>query len=120
MADPGGDAQGEPIRRTAGARGTALTSTTRTMTKEEIKALAVEINLQNKQVLTSKEAALYLGLSLSYLYKLTYTHRIPFYCPGGKCNYYNREELYAWALSNRVSTTDEVKDQAAAYCQSHK
>ena len=65
-----------------------------------------------KEVLTSDEAAKYMGVSKSYLYKLTMRQQIPHYKPMGKMCYFNRLELEQW----RVSTSTEISQQAAAYC----
>ena len=46
-----------------------------------------------KDVLTSDEAARYMGISKSYLYKLTMRGEIPHYKPMGKMCYFNRTEL---------------------------
>ena len=73
-----------------------------------------------KEVLTSDEAAKYLGISKSYLYKLTMSHRIPHYKPLGKMCYFNRMELEQWLQSNKVATTSEIEQQAQAYCLKHK
>lgn len=69
-----------------------------------------------KEVLTSDEAARYMGISRSYLYKLTMRKEIPHYKPMGKVVYFNRAELEQWLQSNRVSTTSEVEQKAQAYC----
>ena len=69
-----------------------------------------------KEVLTSDEAARYMGISRSYLYKLTMRKEIPHYKPRGKVVYFNRAELEQWLQSNRVSTTSEVEQKAQAYC----
>ena len=68
------------------------------------------------EVLTSDEAARYLGISKSYLYKLTMRQAIPHYKPMGKMCYFNRLELEQWIQSNRVATADELSQQAQAYC----
>ena len=87
---------------------------------EELKGLAdlITANIINctKEVLTTDEAARYLGVSKSYLYKLTMKQQIPHYKPMGKICYFNRKELEAWLQTNRVSTADEINDKAAAYC----
>ena len=72
--------------------------------------------LTSKTVLTFDEAAQFSGLSKSYLYKLTSQQRIPHFKPTGKLVYFNREELEAWLLQNRVSTTEEIEQKAQAYC----
>lgn len=73
-----------------------------------------------KNVLTFDEACVFSGLSKSYLYKLTSAQKIPHYKPSGKLIYFNREELEAWLLQNRVSTSDELENKAQAYCMSNK
>lgn len=70
-------------------------------------------NIQNsiqaqKSVLTFKEAALFMGLSSSYLYKLTSRGQIPHYKPSGKMIYFNREELEAWLQKGRKQTVEEI------------
>lgn len=69
-----------------------------------------------KEVLTSDEAAKYMGISKSYLYKLTMRQQIPHYKPMGKMCYFNRAELEQWLQSNRVSTSTEITQQAQSYC----
>lgn len=69
-----------------------------------------------KDVLTSDEAARYMGISKSYLYKLTMRGEIPHYKPMGKMCYFNRTELEDWLQRNRVSSDIEISQQAAAYC----
>lgn len=69
-----------------------------------------------KEVLTSDEAAAYMGVSKSYLYKLTMRKEIPHYKPMGKMCYFKRVELEAWLQSNRVATDSELTQKAQAYC----
>lgn len=63
----------------------------------------------NKNVLAFEEAARYLDLADSYLYKLTSSQQIPFYKPNGKKLYFKREELDARMLQNRIQTTEEIQ-----------
>lgn len=70
-----------------------------------------------KAVLTSDEAARYLGITKSYLYKLTMWRKIPHSKPMGKMVYFDRLELEAWLRSNRVATNDELERKAEAYCR---
>jgi excisionase family DNA binding protein len=65
-----------------------------------------------KEVLTSDEAARYLGISKSYLYKMTMQQKIPHYKPMGKMCYFNRVELEQWLQSNRVATDEEISQKA--------
>lgn len=69
-----------------------------------------------KEVLTSDEAARYMGVSKSYLYKLTMRQQIPHYKPMGKMVYFNRLELETWLQNNRIASNSEINDLADAYC----
>jgi len=83
--------------------------------KEQIvKELAERVALTQKAVLTSEEVARYLGISLSRLYKLTSAKEIPHYKPNGKINYFERAEIEAWALRNRIATNAEINEKAMA------
>lgn len=90
------------------------------MKQEEINEVADQVTANTlfctKEVLTSDEAARYMGVSKSYLYKLTMRRKIPHYKPGGKMCYFNRRELEEWLQANRVSTEAEISARAAAYC----
>lgn len=73
--------------------------------------------ISTKPVLTFKEACTYTGFSASYLYKLTAERRIPHSKPSGKMVFFDRAELEAWLMGNRVATAAEIGDRAKAYCQ---
>lgn len=68
-----------------------------------------------KEVLTSDEAAAYMGISKSYLYKLTMRQQVPHYKPMGKMCYFNRAELEQWLQQNRCATATEITDRANRY-----
>lgn len=92
--------------------------------KEDFQQLAdvltANMSICTKEVLTSEETARYLGISLSYLYKLTCNRQIPHYKPMGKMCYFNRKEVEQWVLSNRVATDDELEDMAQSYCSHNR
>jgi excisionase family DNA binding protein len=69
-----------------------------------------------KEVLTSDEAAKYMGISKSYLYKLTMLRKIPHFKPMGKMCYFNRAELENWLQSNRIATDEAITSEAQSYC----
>ncbi len=71
--------------------------------------------ISSKTVLTFDEAAIYTGLSKSYLYKLTSTGGVPCYKPKGKMIYFSKNELDNWLLTNRRATTKEIETKAATY-----
>lgn len=90
------------------------------MTKEEIKEIAKEVVNNTifctKVMLTTDEAAAYLGVSKSYIYRLTSRNEIPCYKPLGKMCYFDRSELEEWIRSNRAATNAEISQQAQSYC----
>ena len=59
-----------------------------------------------------EEAAEYLGVSKSHLYKLTSKSEIPHYKPNGKTIYFKRIDLDNWALRRRVASREEVRNNA--------
>ncbi|NDV82231.1 helix-turn-helix domain-containing protein [Bacteroides sp. 51] len=90
------------------------------MNKEEQKQIVEQLTENTifctKEVLTSDEAARYMGISKSYLYKLTMRRQVSHFKPMGKMCYFNRIELEQWLQQNRVSTNSEISQKAQAYC----
>ncbi len=90
------------------------------MNKEEQKQVADLITANTifctKEVLTSNEAAQYMGISKSYLYKLTMLGKVPHFKPMGKMCYFNRLELEQWLQNNRVATNNEINQKAQSFC----
>lgn len=75
--------------------------------------------MQEKKFLTSKEAAEYLGFSLSYFRKLMMRRAIPMYKPSGKLCFFDRDDLDAFRQSVRIASQDEIEHKALAYVTSH-
>lgn len=71
--------------------------------------------LSNKNVLTFDEAARYMGVSKSDLYKKTSNRTVPFSKPRGKMCYFERVQLEAYLLQNPIATADELEAQASTY-----
>lgn len=69
-----------------------------------------EIDISSKTLLTLNEAAAYLGLSKSALYKMTSRKEIPYYKPC-KYLYFKREELEKWVFGCRVASETEMNDE---------
>lgn len=82
---------------------------------ESIERMLTEQNMLKKEVLTFNEAAIYLEVSHSHLYKMTSTGIVPSYKPNGKKLYFNRKELDLWLLSNKQLSKDEIDQQASNY-----
>ena len=79
-------------------------------------AISAKVAVNTKEVLTTDEAASYMGVSKAYLYKLTMGKKIPHYKPMGKMVYFNRQELEQWLQANRVATDVEISQKAQNYC----
>ena len=80
-----------------------------------IETMLQEQNLLKKEVLNLNEAAAYLDISASHLYKLTSQKQIPHFCPQGKKLYFNRAELDQWLQRNRQYSEDEIDQMANDY-----
>ena len=63
--------------------------------------------------LSLSETAEYLNLSKSYLYKLTSRRMIPHFKPLGKLVYFQKTDLDAFLLQNRIKPAAEIDQQAA-------
>jgi len=79
---------------------------------QELKDLTL---MGQKQVLTLKEVAILTDLSPSHIYKLCCYKKIPYYKANGgsKYSYFDRDEINAWMLGNRIKTNDELETEAA-------
>ena len=83
-----------------------------------IESLLEETN-QTKP-LTLIEAAKFLDLSPSHLYKLTSERKIPHFKPNGKKIYFDESELVQWLKRNPARTREETEEKAASYIVSGK
>ena len=61
-----------------------------------------------KAILTTEEAAVYLGMRVSYLHKLTSNRKIPHRKPNGGKLYFLREELDKWVTDAVVPTKEQI------------
>lgn len=84
------------------------------MENEILKALAEikSLLLSNKKVLTTEEAAVFLGMSKSKLYKLTASRVIPHSKPTNGLLFFDRDEISRWALDAKVI---DPKEEAEKY-----
>lgn len=67
------------------------------------------------KILTATQAAEFLGMSLSYLYKLTHNRTLAYFKPNGKMLYFLESDLVAWVTSNRIAPSVEIEQQATDY-----
>ncbi len=83
------------------------------MTAQELQMVKNQVLFAIKPILTTAEAAQYLGVSLQFLYKLTHRRAISYFkSEGGKMNYFRREDLDTWALAYHVMTDKELSEEA--------
>ena len=61
-----------------------------------------------KRMLTTEEAATFLGMTLDGLRGLTYKKLIPYYKPNGKNMYFEVDELVAWQKKNHFEPIRNV------------
>ena len=52
-----------------------------------------------------------LGLSKSYIYKLSSSNVLPKYCPSGKLIFFKKSEVEAWLESNRIASQSELESE---------
>ena len=72
---------------------------------------------QTKDTLTVEEAAKFMGMARSTLYKMTSENVIPFYRPNGKMIYFEKSVLTDWMHQNRVYSKTEIAEEATLHQQ---
>ncbi len=78
---------------------------------------SVNLLIPAKETLTLEEAAVFLGMKRSTLYKMTHEHTIPFYRPNGKMIYFEKSDLLEWVRQNREDSIDEIAEEARLHMQ---
>ncbi len=69
----------------------------------------IELLLNSSRPMSLEEAAKYLNISKSYLYRLTSRSIIPHFKPGGKKIFFDKKDLDRYLMSNRVSSREEIR-----------
>ena len=83
------------------------------ISKELAELITANVVSAQKEVLTTDECAKYLGVSKSFLYKLTSGRQIPHYkSPTGKLCFFDRREVENWMKSVKVRTDQELEEEA--------
>lgn len=67
--------------------------------------------MKAENLLTTQEAADYIGLKVSYLHKLMMKRVIPFYKPNGKLCFFDKNDLDKWLMRVRVPSQEEIDRQ---------
>ena len=68
-----------------------------------------------RTLLTTEEAASYMGIKKSYLHKLMMKKEIPFFKPNGKLCYFDRQDLDKWMRRIHIASNQEIDSQAQGY-----
>ena len=63
----------------------------------------------SKRLLSTEEAAVFLGMTLSGLRRLTHKKLIPYYKPNGKNMYFDIDELSSWQKKNHFEPIYELE-----------
>ena len=88
-----------------------------------LKLTAIESLLETThqiKPLTIPEAAKFLNLSQSHIYKLTSERKIPHFKPSGKKIYFDKSELIQWLKRKPARTREETEEKASSYIVSGK
>ncbi len=72
-----------------------------------------------KTVLNLEETALFTGLSIGHLYRLTSGKQIPHFKKNRKL-YFKKSELEDWMLEQKILTEEEIQSKASTYVATHK
>lgn len=73
-----------------------------------------------RNLMNTTEAARYLGVKPSYLYKMMMRRAVPYYKPGGKLCFFAKEDLDTWLKRVRVKSQDEIESEAMGYLVSRE
>ena len=68
----------------------------------------------SKEILNLEEAAMFLGISKSSIYKLTHNQTIPYFKPNNKMVYFEKTELLKWLRQNPVASQAQISEEARA------
>jgi excisionase family DNA binding protein len=77
----------------------------------KIDDLSAKLDVSIDKPLTLEEAADYMGITPSGLYKLNLKRAIPYSKPGQRI-YYRRSDLDAYMMSKRISSAEQIDTQA--------
>lgn len=85
------------------------------MTQEVIEAIKSYSLIWAKEILTTDEACLFLGIEKSYMYEMVRKKRIPYYkSKGGKLTYFKKKDLEEWMLGVPVRSEEQTEALASA------
>lgn len=75
---------------------------------EQLNEIRTATLLGSKQIYTTSEACLFLGVKRSYLYELVRNQKIPYFkSRGGKLTYFKRTDLEEWMTDNNFPMSQD-------------
>ena len=80
--------------------------------------LTAAMELNAKQIFTTREAAKFLGLSVDRVYRLAEAGTLPSSRPNGKHLYFSRKALEAWMMGQPRLTTAQLREKAGKHVRS--
>ena len=83
--------------------------------KKEKCSLEEKQREKGEEILSLSEAAEFLKVSKSCVYKLTSAKKIPHFVPGGKKIYFKKSDLEDWILNSRVTPISEFENDTINY-----
>lgn len=83
--------------------------------KKELLFLADSLSIYSKEILSFREAAKYMGLSESFLYKLSSTRKIAHSKPNNKLIFFKKKDLDSWLLQNPIQSAKQVEQEVEDY-----
>ena len=69
-----------------------------------------------KEILNLEEAATFLGIAKSTLYKMTHLNQLPYFKPSGKLIFFEKKKLIEWVRGAKSMSVEEIKEEAAPVC----
>lgn len=87
---------------------------------KKLEAVEERLKAETPPPLNLKQAAKWLKISTSYLYKLTCSKKIPYFKPMGKLCYFNKADLDAFIFRNRQGTEKELEAEANNFIEKEK
>lgn len=82
---------------------------------KKLKEIELKIVFTGKELLNLDEACLYMGISRSYMYKLTSSNQLTYYKPNGKVLFFDKKDLINWMTRNKIKSKDELNDDVNIY-----
>lgn len=77
---------------------------------ERLNEIRTATLLGSKQIYTTSEACLFLGVKRSYLYELVRNQKIPYFkSRGGKLTYFKRKDLEEWMTDNNIPMSQDER-----------